>query len=101
MTHTSSTSLLMIIPPLTLPALALHSRDIPKDLGADLPDAIMFGDHLTLDQCERLVHQLGKTRFPFMCAHGRPSMVPLTTIAGMADNGKRTIDWRAWQGTMR
>ena len=42
--------------------------------------AIMFNDKLELDQCERLVHQLSKTVFPFQCAHGRPSMVPLTAL---------------------
>lgn len=42
--------------------------------------AIMFNDKLGLDQCERLVHQLSKTVFPFQCAHGRPSMVPLTIL---------------------
>lgn len=42
--------------------------------------AIMFNDKLELDQCERLVHQLSKTVFPFQCAHGRPSMVPLTIL---------------------
>lgn len=40
----------------------------------------MFNDKLGLDQCERLVHQLSKTVFPFQCAHGRPSMVPLTSL---------------------
>ncbi|KJE04366.1 DNA mismatch repair protein MLH3 [Cryptococcus gattii NT-10] len=42
--------------------------------------AIMFEDRLSYDQCGRLVHQLSRTRFPFMCAHGRPSMVPLVIL---------------------
>lgn len=40
----------------------------------------MFEDRLSYDQCGRLVHQLSRTRFPFMCAHGRPSMVPLVIL---------------------
>ncbi|WVQ96780.1 hypothetical protein IAU59_003887 [Kwoniella sp. CBS 9459] len=77
--------------------------------------AIMFQDRLTHDQCTRLVDQLSRTRFPFMCAHGRPSMIPLVALqmppALVSDDGvgirdgvkgqsanfgtkaKRTIDW--------
>ncbi|KAG9402283.1 DNA mismatch repair protein [Aphanomyces cochlioides] len=39
--------------------------------------AIMFGDPLTLDECQQLITQLGTCRLPFQCAHGRPSIVPL------------------------
>ncbi|KIM46426.1 hypothetical protein M413DRAFT_441520 [Hebeloma cylindrosporum] len=39
--------------------------------------AIMFNDSLSVTQCETLVKQLSKTVFPFQCAHGRPSLVPL------------------------
>ncbi|KAH9833711.1 uncharacterized protein C8Q71DRAFT_772167 [Rhodofomes roseus] len=42
--------------------------------------AIMFNDALTNAQCTRLVHQLAETALPFQCAHGRPSLVPLTEI---------------------
>jgi len=40
--------------------------------------AIMFNDTLTLAQCEDLVVKLSRTDLPFQCAHGRPSLVPLT-----------------------
>ncbi|KAK0243083.1 hypothetical protein EDD85DRAFT_919109 [Armillaria nabsnona] len=43
--------------------------------------AIMFNDALSVTQCERLVLQLANTAFPFQCAHGRPSLVPLTDIS--------------------
>jgi len=33
--------------------------------------AIMFGDTLRVEQCERLVSELADSRFPFQCAHGR------------------------------
>lgn len=42
--------------------------------------AIMFNDHLTVEQCQRLVYKLSQTSFPFQCAHGRPSLVPLMNI---------------------
>ncbi|KAF2467130.1 uncharacterized protein BDR25DRAFT_305903 [Lindgomyces ingoldianus] len=42
--------------------------------------AIMFNDELTMEQCEGLVVKLSKCVFPFMCAHGRPSMVPLIDL---------------------
>ena len=44
--------------------------------------AIMFNDPLDLAQCEELVTTLAKCAFPFQCAHGRPSMVPLLELGG-------------------
>ncbi|ORY27867.1 hypothetical protein BCR39DRAFT_536497 [Naematelia encephala] len=58
--------------------------------------AIMFGDALDLDQCERLVHKLSDTKFPFMCAHGRPSLVPLRVIGDGRETARRRIDWANW-----
>ena len=58
--------------------------------------AIMFNDSLTLGQCQRLVQQLSQTAFPFQCAHGRPSLVPLVHIDGIASLKRREalkIDW--------
>ncbi|KAF2018131.1 hypothetical protein BU24DRAFT_368443 [Aaosphaeria arxii CBS 175.79] len=42
--------------------------------------AIMFNDELLKHDCEELVTKLSKCTFPFMCAHGRPSMVPLVDL---------------------
>jgi DNA mismatch repair protein MLH3 len=42
--------------------------------------AIMFGDPLTDEQCVDLVMKLGDCDFPFQCAHGRPSMIPIARI---------------------
>ncbi|CAL9735005.1 DNA mismatch repair protein Mlh3p [Monosporozyma servazzii] len=42
--------------------------------------AIMFGDILTKPECEFLIHNLTKCFLPFQCAHGRPSVIPLTVI---------------------
>lgn len=45
--------------------------------------AIMFGDVLSVEQCGALVGRLATCKFPFQCAHGRPSVVPLAiTRAG-------------------
>ncbi|KAI9241109.1 MAG: hypothetical protein BYD32DRAFT_484405 [Podila humilis] len=42
--------------------------------------AIMFNDELTLEQCRQVIQDLGQCVFPFQCAHGRPSIVPLTVV---------------------
>jgi DNA mismatch repair protein MLH3 len=42
--------------------------------------AIMFNDELSKKQCELLVRRLAICKFPFQCAHGRPSLVPLVDI---------------------
>lgn len=42
--------------------------------------AIMFNDTLTLQQCQRLIEEVARCAFPFMCAHGRNSMVPLVYL---------------------
>ena len=43
----------------------------------------MFNDELTADDCKALVRNLAECVFPFMCAHGRPSMVPLVDLGGL------------------
>ncbi|KAL5324678.1 hypothetical protein ACEPPN_009226 [Leptodophora sp. 'Broadleaf-Isolate-01'] len=54
--------------------------------------AIMFNDVLSKGQCEILVKRLAECKFPFQCAHGRPSLVPLVELgalnlgAGMDEN---------------
>ncbi|WVW84464.1 hypothetical protein I302_106498 [Kwoniella bestiolae CBS 10118] len=64
--------------------------------------AIMFQDFLNTDQQSRLVSQLGQTKFPFMCAHGRPSMIPLVALQvppaiSTKKVWKREIDWKGWK----
>ncbi|CAB4252710.1 mismatch repair protein MLH3 [Maudiozyma barnettii] len=43
--------------------------------------AIMFGDELTKMECKLLVRNLSKCQQPFQCAHGRPSIVPVSEIS--------------------
>ncbi|WWC62376.1 uncharacterized protein I303_104972 [Kwoniella dejecticola CBS 10117] len=62
--------------------------------------AIMFQDTLSADQQSRLVSQLATTDFPFMCAHGRPSMIPLIAYESAPSSSKlsrRPIDWTGWK----
>lgn len=49
--------------------------------------AIMFNDALTLDECQTLVQRLSACVFPFQCAHGRPSMMPLVQLGEPASAG--------------
>lgn len=42
--------------------------------------AIMFNDALTIDECQSLVSRLARCLFPFQCAHGRPSMIPILDL---------------------
>jgi DNA mismatch repair protein MLH3 len=42
--------------------------------------AVMFNDPLSLRECEDLVARLARCAFPFQCAHGRPSVVPLLRL---------------------
>ncbi|PSS03341.1 hypothetical protein BD289DRAFT_191539 [Coniella lustricola] len=51
--------------------------------------AIMFNDPLTLADCSDLFTRLLRCAFPFQCAHGRPSMVPIVNLgrAGSGDGG--------------
>jgi DNA mismatch repair protein MLH3 len=45
--------------------------------------AIMFNDDLSLERCRELVQKLSSCVFPFMCAHGRPSMVPIGDLGSI------------------
>jgi DNA mismatch repair protein MLH3 len=44
--------------------------------------AVMFNDVLSIRECEELMAKLARCAFPFMCAHGRVSMVPIGTVGG-------------------
>ncbi|KAI9697085.1 MAG: DNA mismatch repair protein [Candelina mexicana] len=54
--------------------------------------AIMFNDVLSLDECRVLLNRLAKCAFPFQCAHGRPSMVPLLGLEGLAFGNNESYD---------
>ncbi|KAI3531025.1 hypothetical protein CSPX01_14453 [Colletotrichum filicis] len=54
--------------------------------------AIMFNDVLSRDQCEALVRRLSRCSFPFQCAHGRPSMVPLVDMRSLGAKKETPLD---------
>ncbi|PYH89713.1 DNA mismatch repair protein [Aspergillus ellipticus CBS 707.79] len=68
--------------------------------------AIMFNDVLSVDECQNLVGRVADCVFPFQCAHGRPSMIPILDISGDMEqdpsddeyDGPGFIDaFKAWQ----
>lgn len=58
---------------------------------------------LSDEQAKELLRQLAETRFPFICAHARPSIVPIVNLPVSASKGgregdrkgegRRKIDW--------
>lgn len=76
--------------------------------------AIMFNDHLSIEQCRELVLRLSGCVFPFQCAHGRPSMAPLVDLRGWSGLGsvlpeerregslvERMRDWKESMGKIK
>lgn len=61
--------------------------------------AIMFNDVLSKEQCQVLTRMLADTAFPFQCAHGRPSLLPLVGL-GSVQQGLPSLgfDERAEEG---
>jgi DNA mismatch repair protein MLH3 len=55
--------------------------------------AIMFNDELSREQCEVLVRRLAGCVFPFQCAHGRPSLVPLVDLGGLSRHERDVNGW--------
>lgn len=47
--------------------------------------AVMFNDELSHDQCKTLISRVAECSFPFQCAHGRPSLVPLVDLGLLRD----------------
>ncbi|KAJ5144027.1 uncharacterized protein N7515_002814 [Penicillium bovifimosum] len=46
--------------------------------------AIMFNDLLTIEECQALISRLARCVFPFQCAHGRPSIVPILDLRSLS-----------------
>lgn len=57
--------------------------------------AVMFNDVLTVEQCQRLVGQLAMCKFPFGCAHGRPTVAPLCDSASATGRRESAVRWAA------
>jgi hypothetical protein len=48
-------------------------------------NAKKFGEVLSDEECENIIRSLGKTKTPFQCAHGRPTVFPLLDISFLTD----------------
>jgi DNA mismatch repair protein MLH3 len=42
--------------------------------------SIMFNDPLSMEECKSLISRLSHCAFPFQCAHGRPTMIPIVVV---------------------
>ena len=60
--------------------------------------AIMFNDELTQDEAQTLIQRLSDCAFPFQCAHGRPSMIPLVDLGTSSSVGIRETAFGALKG---
>ena len=58
--------------------------------------AVMFNDPLTNEQAMTLLEKLTATQFPFQCAHGRPSLVPIINVGGLTTS-TRSLHWSRLQ----
>lgn len=58
--------------------------------------AIMFNDHLSNEQCGGLLSEVSRCAFPFMCAHGRVSMVPVVELGIVG--GSEDLDGKVEHG---
>ena len=65
--------------------------------------AIMFNDELTKEEAQTLVKRLGDCNFPFQCAHGRPSMIPLVDLGASSstDLGEKAFGGCNGWGTQK
>jgi len=57
--------------------------------------AVMFGDPLPRDQCTLLLSQLKDCNFPFQCAHGRPTMLPVLDLRGVSSSSSSSFAARS------
>ncbi|MCJ1279706.1 DNA mismatch repair protein [Puttea exsequens] len=63
--------------------------------------AIMFNDVLTDGECQALIAKLAECAFPFQCAHGRPSMVPLVDLGKDSSLGDGFGAFRSRMGELK
>lgn len=55
--------------------------------------AVMFNDVLSIEECQNLISRLSRCVFPFQCAHGRPSMIPILDLTSqMRDDDFDMLD---------
>ncbi|KLJ12671.1 hypothetical protein EMPG_09499 [Blastomyces silverae] len=54
--------------------------------------SIMFNDCLSRAECENLISRLALCAFPFQCAHGRPSMIPIVSLGSISSSDERSTN---------
>ena len=59
--------------------------------------AIMFNDDLSKEQCKTVISRLSECAFPFQCAHGRPSLIPLVDLGTLGAFGDRVDGECSWK----
>ncbi|KAK4511738.1 uncharacterized protein ATC70_007282 [Mucor velutinosus] len=60
--------------------------------------AIMFNDELTVEQCSQIVKRLSMCTFPFQCAHGRPSAIPIhLDTSSSRHSSQRPTNWNRFK----
>ncbi|EPQ65345.1 Bgt-125 [Blumeria graminis f. sp. tritici] len=52
--------------------------------------AVMFNDELSREASQTIVRELASCKYPFQCAHGRPSLVPLLTLTNLNFSSQKT-----------
>ncbi|KAI9482923.1 MAG: hypothetical protein EXX96DRAFT_556133 [Benjaminiella poitrasii] len=80
----------------------LIARTCPKGIVEILKSkacrsAIMFNDELSLEQCKVLIKKLSMCNFPFQCAHGRPSAVPIKLHTPRYQKLPKPKHWKKFQ----
>lgn len=66
--------------PTVIPDSPLGLRDLLASRACR--GAVMFNDELSREWAEEMLAELGQCAFPFVCAHGRPVMVPIVRLGG-------------------
>jgi len=57
-----------------------------------LKGAVKFGDSLTPSDCKNLIKRLQTCQNPFVCAHGRPSIVPLLHLQKLEEKCRIEVE---------
>ncbi|QSS51540.1 DNA mismatch repair protein [Histoplasma capsulatum var. duboisii H88] len=53
--------------------------------------SIMFNDILSPAECQNLISKLALCAFPFQCAHGRPSMIPIVSLGSSSSSDQTSL----------
>lgn len=57
----------------------------------------MFGTMIDEVQAQSLIERVLMCKFPFQCAHGRPSFAPIIVLGGKHVTHPATVNWQKWR----